>query len=286
MTTHRRQFLKAVAASGIASPCLVQAAARQAGSETPAEAGRSPAREVAGSRTEVLLTSAETPLGRALADGLGAACRLRLTAKSAAPGRAGLLVSGLEADDSTRSLVRGVAGIVHVPGAYAPSDAARAVDECARSTYNLLQVAAQEGVKHVVYLSSLAVVAGYPEEFAIDEDWRPSAQADSPGLAEYLGEVVCREFAREGKIQVVVLRLGKVIQARDTAGQPFDPLWVEQADVVQAVSLALAAQRAQNGPRLGAWAVFHILSGSGRTRYSLEKAKRMLGYRPHFVGGA
>jgi hypothetical protein len=105
-------------------------------------------------------------------------------------------------------------------------------------------------------------------------------------LAEYLGEVVCREFTREGRLQVVVLRLGKVVQAQSAAGQPFDPLWVEQADVVQAVSLALAAQRDSNGPRLGAWSVFHILSGSRRARYPTKKAERVLGFRPHFAGGA
>ena len=151
--------------------------------------------------------------------------------------------------------------------------------------YDLLQAAAQEGVKHLIYLSSLAVMTGYPEDLAVDEDWRPLPKGDSPGLAEYLGEVVCREFAREGKVHVVVLRLGKVVQAEGTTGQPFDLLWVEQADVVQAVSLALSAQLDKNGPRLGAWSVFHILSGSRRVRYSIDKAKRLLGYRPHVVGG-
>ena len=81
-----------------------------------------------------------------------------------------------------------------------------------RSTYNLLLAAAQHGVKNIVYLSSLAIMTGYPEDLAVDEDWRPLAKGDSPGLAEYLGEVVCREFAREGKIHAVVLRLGNVVQ--------------------------------------------------------------------------
>ncbi|MCY2990985.1 MAG: NAD(P)-dependent oxidoreductase [Planctomycetota bacterium] len=285
MATHRRQFLKAIAASGMASSCMVQAAAGQAALETSPEAPSNPASQAVGSHEEVLLTSAESPFGRSLVEGLGATCRLRLTARTAVPGRAAVLVSDLGADNATRSLVRGVEGIVHLPGAYSPSDAAVSLDYCTRSTYNLLQAAAQDGVKNLVYLSSLAVMAGYPEEFTVDEDWRPSAKGGSPGLAEYLGEVVCREFAREGKIQVVVLRLGKVVRARETVGQPFDPLWVEQADVIQAVSLALTAQRDKSGSRLGAWSVFHIVSASQRTRYSSEKAKRVLGYRPQFAGG-
>ena len=284
MATHRRQFLKAIAASGMASPCLARAAADQAVVEASPKATRNPVREAAGARGEVLLTSAETPLGRALADGIGAAYRLRPTARTAVPGRSALLVSDLGADNSTRSLVRGVEGILHLPGAYSQSDAAGPLDHCTRSTYNLLQAAAQEGVKHVIYLGSLAVMTGHPEDLTVDEDWRPLAKGDSPGLAEYLGEVVCREFAREGKIDVVVLRLGKVVQTEKAAGRPFDSLWVEQSDVVQAISLALAAQLDKNGPRLGAWSVFHILSGSRQARYSIEKAKRLLGYRPHFTG--
>ena len=174
----------------------------------------------------------------------------------------------------------------HPPGSNPRSSAAQLRLPVRRlSMYNLLQAAAQEGVKHLVYLSSLAVMTGYPEDLAVDEDWRPLPKGDSPGLAEYLGEVVCREFAREGKVHVVVLRLGKVVQAEGTAEQPFQPLWVAQADVVHAVSLALSAQLNKNGPRLGAWSVFHILSGSRRVRYSIDKARRLLGYRPHVAGG-
>ena len=282
MATHRRAFLKAMAASGMASPGMAGAAAGQAAPE----ATRNAAREAAGARGEVLITAAETPLGQALASGMGAKRRLRLTARSALPARPAVHVSELGADDSTRSLVRDVEGIVHLPGAYPQSDAAGRLDHCTRSTYNLLQAATREGVKHLVYLSSLAVMTGDAEDLAVDEDWRPTPKGDSPELADYLGEVVCREFAREGKVHVVVLRLGKVVRVEETAGQPFDPLWVEQADVVQAVSLALAAQRDSNGPRLGAWSVFHILSGSRRAGYPTKKAERVLGFRPHVAGGA
>src|SRR4029453_11529809 len=61
-------------------------------------------------------------------------------------------------------------------------------------------------------------------------------------LAKHLGEYVSRECAREGKTQIVVLRLGKVVRADEVKDQPPDPLWVDERDVVHAVSCALTAR--------------------------------------------
>jgi nucleoside-diphosphate-sugar epimerase len=276
MATHRRQFLKAAAASGIAAPCLVQAAAASL------EAAGNPAAGPGNPTREVLITSAETPLGQILARGLGSTYRLRLTGRTTGPGQTAVRLSDLGADDSTRSLVRGTKAIVHLLRTSLPSSVTSQIDHATRCTYNLLQAAAQEGVQHLICLSSLAVMAGYAEDLVVDEDWRPSPGDRSPGLADYLGEVVCREFAREKKVHVVVLRSGRVVQAREIAGLPFDPLWVEQDDMVQAVLLALRAQLDSHGPRLGAWSVLHILSGKPQGRFPISKAQRLLGYKPRF----
>lgn len=127
------------------------------------------------------------------------------------------------------------------------------------------------------------MMVGHGEAFEVDEDWTP-VPSDSAGLAEHLGEYVCREFARGGKLSASVLRLGKVVRQEDCAGQPFDPLWVDERDVAQAVSLVLGAQVAAASPRLGEWSIFHILSGSPRARFSIKRAKRVLGYQPQFLG--
>ena len=98
----------------------------------------------------------------------------------------------------------------------------------------------------------------------------------TPGvLAKHLGEYTSREFAREGKTQIVVLRLGKVVRAEEVKDQPLDPLWVEERDVVHAVSGALTA-------RLNSWQIFHIQPASPRARFSVRRAKAALGYQPQF----
>ena len=92
-------------------------------------------------------------------------------------------------------------------------------------------------------------------------------------LAKHLGEFTSREFARDGKVSVVVLRLGKVVRSEEVRDRPFDPLWVDERDVVHAVSLALAS-------RLGRFQVFHIQSDSPKARFAVTRARGALKYRP------
>jgi hypothetical protein len=91
-------------------------------------------------------------------------------------------------------------------------------------------------------------------------------------------------IAREGRLSVVVLRLGTVVRAEESAGRPFDPLWVDQRDAVEAVWLALAALESGGGRKLGPWSVFHVQCDSPRARFSVDKAKRLLGYKPQYNG--
>jgi hypothetical protein len=102
-------------------------------------------------------------------------------------------------------------------------------------------------------------------------------------FSRHLCEFTCREFAREGKANVVVLRLGKVVRSDDVKGKPFDPLWVEERDVVQAVSKALTAKLKDSPTALGRWSIFHIGTDSPRARFSVASAKSQLGYKPEFV---
>ena len=125
-------------------------------------------------------------------------------------------------------------------------------------------------------------MSGYGEVFQVAEDWQPRPPADAPAVAEYLAERVGREFARQRKLEVVVLRIGKVVRAESVAGQPFDPWWVDQRDVLQAVSLALGAKQISYPRGTENWAVFHILSDSPGARFSVNKAQAGLGYRPHY----
>jgi nucleoside-diphosphate-sugar epimerase len=232
----------------------------------------------------ILVTSAHSDLARLLAAELSSDYHVRLTGPVDVQTEHEFVKIVLDHNDSTNSLVRGVDAIVHVAEPLLDADDTKRIDYRTRCTYNLLRAAGEEGVRHVVFVSSLHMMTGYDEGLTVDEDWRPLPTIASGGLSSYLGEFTCCEFAREGKVNVVVLRVGNVIRAGALAGEPFDPLCVDPRDVAQAVSRALSRLLAGGIPGRATWSVFHIQSSSSRARFSVRKAERVLGYQPKYGG--
>jgi nucleoside-diphosphate-sugar epimerase len=187
----------------------------------------------------VLVTSASTELAQTIAGDLRHDYHVRLTAQTNVQTAHEFLESPLNADELTAVAVRGADAVVYVAEPLPDVDDAEKIDHRTRCTYNLLRAAVDERVRGIVYLSSLRMMRGYEESFQIDEDWRPLATPASGGLSNYLGEFVCREFAREGRLDVIVLRLGEVVSAHGLAEEASNSAWVDPRDVAQAVSRAL-----------------------------------------------
>ena len=221
----------------------------------------------------ILITSAAAPLAQQLATALHNEHEIRLTERSFVPDLPTLAVSALNHDLSTNLLVRGLDAIVHVAEPLPTDNEIEQIDYLTRCTYNLYLAAVAEGVKRVVFLSTLDLMTPYAENYTVGERWRPLPTAATPVLTKHLGEFVSREFAREHKLDVVVLRLGKVAHTETVANQPFNPLWVDERDVAQAVNRALTMDA-----RL--LSTFHIQSASPQARFSIDSAKNLLGYAP------
>ena len=232
-----------------------------------------PAAAQSPARKPLLITSAGSDLARRLAAGLSAQHAIRLTERKAVRVEHEFVECALGHDPATIDVVRGVEAIVHVAEPLPEDSAEQQIDLATRCTYNLLFAAAAEGVPLVVLLSTLDVMGGYDAGLTVSETWRPRPPAEPRVLAKHLGEFTSREFARDGKVSVVVLRLGKVVRSEEVRDRPFDPLWVDERDVVHAVSLALAS-------RLGRFQVFHIQSDSPKARFAVTRARGALKYRP------
>ncbi len=236
MNHGRRAFLQGMAAAG-ATPAVLL--------------GADPAR---GGDKAVLVVGPASPLVQEIRSSLGTGYRVRHVPWTQAAGPA------------LRDALAGVRALVVQPGLGHPAPLAERIDVCTRQIYDLLQAATSTQTRQVIFLSTLAMLDAYDASLQVDEDWRPRP-GDSDSLPEYLGEFVCREFSREGKLDVVVLRPGELVAA----------------DAVEAVRRTLDAQLADAGPRLGSWAVVHIHGGT-MPRFPLYKAEKLLGYRPQAGG--
>lgn len=217
----------------------------------------------------ILVTSAGSALAQRVIQGLAVEHDVRATERQPVAGVDALAVSPLGHDLSTHLLVRDMDAIVHCAEALPGEIPASYLDYTTRCTYNLLLAASQEGVARVIFLSTLELLAAYPVDYAVTERWKPLPNTNPGMLGKHLGEMVCREFAREFKIQVVVLRVGEWVgdgtAPRDSA--------VSSEDEVQAIERALTAQ-------LPRWSVFHIQGEFPGARFAVRDAKAKLGFVP------
>ncbi len=198
-------------------------------------------------------------------------------------GNGRLYVCDLGHDEATDRLVAGVDVLIHLAASYSEyaegtSDnlevsANRLIDYQTRCTYNLLHAASESGVSRCIYASSLCLFARCDDDWAVNEQWRPRPSTEPPILAQHLGEFVCREFARERKIAITCLRLGKLDQPGDNAEQPSDPTWLARQDAVHAFECAMAAPAQP-------WAIYHIQSAFPGARFSSARAQDAIGFAP------
>lgn len=181
--------------------------------------------------------------------------------------------SPLEHDASTNLLVRGMDGIVVAGEALAGESAPAYLDAMTRKLYNLLMAAYQEGVTRVVYLSTLELMNAYGPDYIVTERWRPRPTPEPRLMGKHLGEYVCREFAREHKLTVVVLRLGNVVSANQVTSDSIDSMWLAQQDLGIAIEGALTAE-------LPKWTVLHIQGKQAGARFPVGDAERLIGFAP------
>ena len=177
-------------------------------------------------------------------------------------------------------------------------------------TKNILEGAVKQGVKRVIYTSSINAVGGVPP-FPIDENSKNEA-LHLYGLTKTLGETMCAYYSARFGISTICLRPGGILNPRDSVakyGFPTACWCVDPRDVAQAHKLALEAVLSVKHD------VFNITSElltdiEGYKKnpaaafkkkypdmvaalpadvdfaklewYSIEKAKRVLGYNPKY----
>ena len=193
----------------------------------------------------VAIIGADRPWGTLLAAELSAEFEIVALGAEDTSDLAGYRQVDLLQRESLDPVLAGVQAIVHA-AACDPvgTDEGAVLDLAARGTYVVLTAACAVGIEKAVLLSGLDLVRDYPEEYLVEPQWNALPRAEAGSLAPLMAELVGREIARTGQIEVRCLRFGK-LGAETTAD-----------DAVAAVRQALAAERKGHH-----WSLTHVASG-------------------------
>jgi|SRR5579875_121569 len=148
-----------------------------------------------------------------------------------------------------------------------------AFDVNVKGVYLALWAAANRGIPHAVYISSLSVYE--PRQIHYPDDAVPPDALDFYGLTKRLGEEVCRARVAESGITVTALRL--CFPTADDAPPPTEPVfrattYTRAYDVARAI---LAALEYRNG-----FDAITISGDAAEKLTSLRKADEVLGWTP------
>lgn len=230
----------------------------------------------------ILITGAESSLGQALA-----------VAVEAEGHKVRRIDGGLTDAEAMWHAVRGVDAVLHTgePPTQTPQQGDERdvflLDYYTRGTHVLFKAAVEAGVRRFVYGSTLDLFRSYGDELYISEMWRPLPTPDMEPLARYLGELTCREFARDHLVGVTALRLG-ALQSEDDAvgGTPDlapDLSWLDPRDAVRAFQGALQRDAADHANWSRRWGLFHICATPPNPRYVSDRAGQIVETQHNFV---
>lgn len=186
-------------------------------------------------------------------------------------GEGNISYSDLNHDETTKELVDGIDALIHIGFEGQCGDATSLIDYHTRRTYNLLQAAAASGVERCLYISTLRLLDDYDEILTVTEQWRSLPPADNSILLScHLGEIVCKEFARDRLISVANIRLGFPIfdGGRDAIGSE-EHAAISSEDACLVVSRALTAG-------IASWQDIHVQSPMPNQRFLMKCAQGLL----------
>jgi len=217
----------------------------------------------------ILITSSSTEMGKILAKGLSFDNEVVQAELSTVLGPL----------TPTPDLIKNIDAIVHLLDTDIKVDVSESLDSAMRGTYDLLWSAAQEGISRIVLLSTLSLFSKYDEVMRVTETWRPTVTTDPKILCNHLAEYVCREFAREGRLSIVCLRLGELVldpsqQNIDSGVYPEDAVYA----VKRALKFDLPLGKTTELPQR--WSIFHVQSETQNARFPIENARSTLGFEP------
>ena len=235
----------------------------------------------------ILITGASSQLADAIADELGEDHNLRLM-DSVPLDKEGKfeVIQGniLDADDSSQA-VCDMDVLIHTgePPTELPEDTLKReqaiLDLATRGTHIIFTAGVKAGIKRFIYASTLAIFHEYPDDIYISELWKPLPSPEIIEMTKYLGELTCREFARDNAVTVTALRLGELVREEVVHEKTPNASWLDIRDAAQAFRHALSRDSSNRIGWQQRWDIYHICADIPNPRFLIDKA-RGIGYQP------
>jgi len=236
---------------------------------------------------DVLITGAASPLGREIAAAIVQEHRLRLmdTVAVEPPEQCEFFAGSLLDPDDAWRAVRGMDAVIltAAPPAELPEEELAhenaLLEWVARGTHVLLSAAVEAGVRRCVYAGTLAIFRDYPDDVYISENWKPLPRLQMGEMSNYMGELVCQEFARENRLTCTSLRLGELVLEEEAEGRRPDLMWLDPRDAAQAFGSALRLDFSDELAWYRRWRVLHVCADIPNPKYLIDRAKS-IGFAP------
>ncbi|MBA12988.1 MAG: NAD(P)-dependent oxidoreductase [SAR202 cluster bacterium] len=182
-------------------------------------------------------------------------------------------------ENESKTLMQGTDVFIHSLSEDPDMEDHTKLDEAIRQTYALLSTCVEMGVKRFIFLGTLDTFKTYDPDYIIDEMWKPKPTTEINALTSHMSEFICKEFGREHKIDVRVLRLGEVCWEESSNSD--SPLFI--VDALQAIQRTvetdlISPDYIRYVPNT--WNVFHIQSVVPNMRFKIIKAEDELGFSP------
>ena len=230
---------------------------------------------------KILLTGASNPFAFILSNALQQKHELRLTDTVQVDTDREFVISELNHDEATDRLVKDVDVLICLPYSRRAKDHETDwIDINTRRQYNLLSSAVTANVSQVIIVSTLDLMASYDKDMTVTEDWKPLPSTDPEILGAHLTEFVAKEFAHSNTLNITIFRLGHLVREQETRGKEYDPMWLDESDAAEAISL-LTDQNFSPIPPEIPYRVLHLQSVSKFSRFSSQRTCSLLNFVPH-----
>ena len=178
--------------------------------------------------------------------------------------------------DRLKEICAGVDTIVHLAGNPAPTALWKDLLQAnIIGTYNIFAAAKSQGVRRVIYASSIHAVSGYPSDVQV-KTGEPVNPGDLYGVSKCFGEALCRYMAEQEGVSAIALRIGAfqpLEAARDEKALGMLDSFVSHRDLDQLIHRCIDVENLQ-------FAVLHGLSDNRFKRLDISDARELVGYAP------